>query len=268
MRRFKFIKPLAVCCILIFLLTADASASFSDTEGHWAEAIINKWSQSYGLLGGYSDGTFHPDEYITRGAFAGIMNRFMHYPNRSDPSVFPDIEGNYWADAILRLHSAGVYRGNGGYAFATATITHQQAVTMISRAFQISTDYPVPHYLDEEFIEPYARGAVSQMTDMGYLKNVAWDTFRPDDPITRAEIVQIFSNIVEDLVQSADPWWYRCNGNLMINSQAGATLTGATINGDLFIAPGVVGPVVLQDTQISGTVYNFSPINSGLHLLS
>ena len=60
------------------LLTAPALA-FTDTDGHWAEADIMKWSQKYSILKGDPEGTFRPDDPITRGAFAGILDRFLHY---------------------------------------------------------------------------------------------------------------------------------------------------------------------------------------------
>ena len=63
---------LAVGCTV---MTANA---FADTDGHWAESAINKWSGEYGIIQGYDDGTFRPDKSITRGAFAGILDRFLH----------------------------------------------------------------------------------------------------------------------------------------------------------------------------------------------
>ena len=55
--------------------TAMTASAFTDTTGHWAEESINKWSGEYGIIQGYDDGTFRPDNSITRGAFAGILDR-------------------------------------------------------------------------------------------------------------------------------------------------------------------------------------------------
>ncbi|WP_302645124.1 S-layer homology domain-containing protein [uncultured Dysosmobacter sp.] len=69
-------------------MTANA---FADTNGHWAESAINKWSGEYGIIQGYDDGTFRPDKSITRGAFAGILDRFLHFrtPLPRTPSRIP-----------------------------------------------------------------------------------------------------------------------------------------------------------------------------------
>lgn len=44
-----------------------ASSNFSDTSVHWAEGVIDKWSSEYGILGGYTNGSFGPNDNITRG---------------------------------------------------------------------------------------------------------------------------------------------------------------------------------------------------------
>ena len=40
-------------------------AKFLDTEGHWAEASIEKAAEK-GAVSGFEDGSFHPDEPVTR----------------------------------------------------------------------------------------------------------------------------------------------------------------------------------------------------------
>ena len=106
--------------------TAMTASAFTDTTGHWAEESINKWSGEYGIIQGYDDGTFRPDNSITRGAFAGILDRFLHFQEVSPADTFSDTPGTYWEDAILKLHAAGVYLGNEGEALSNSTITRQQ----------------------------------------------------------------------------------------------------------------------------------------------
>ena len=115
---------------------------------HWAESAINKWSQEYGIIQGYDDGTFRPDNSITRGAFAGILDRFLHFQKTSPADTFSDTAGTYWEDAILKLHASGVYLGNQGKALSSSTITRQQAVAMIGRAFSIAPETASVSYAD------------------------------------------------------------------------------------------------------------------------
>ena len=51
--------------------------AFSDVpETHWARDTIARAS-SYGWVGGYADGTFHPADFITRAAVTAIINRML-----------------------------------------------------------------------------------------------------------------------------------------------------------------------------------------------
>jgi len=53
---------------------ANAAMDFADTQGHWAEKTIDIFVQ-LNLINGYKDGTFRPNNPITRAEFAAILNR-------------------------------------------------------------------------------------------------------------------------------------------------------------------------------------------------
>ena len=257
MHHIRFFKWLTAAALGAALAVVPAMA-FTDTEGHWAQDSIQKWSEEYHIIQGYEDGTFHPDNSITRGAFAGIMDRFLQFQSISGRETFSDTAGSYWEDAILKLHAAGVYLGTDGKALAGNTITRQQAVTMIARAFHIDAETTDRSYSDAALIAEYARPAVAEMTAQGYL-NDSWDgNFRPTDPITRAEIINILSNMINTLIQTNEKVYWDIPGTLMINSAEGATLTNMTIHGDLIVAPGVTGDIAVSNLSVMGNIRNFS----------
>ena len=242
---------LAVGCTV---MTANA---FADTDGHWAESAINKWSGEYGIIQGYDDGTFRPDKSITRGAFAGILDRFLHFQNASPADTFSDTAGTYWEDAILKLHASGIYLGNQGAALPSSTITRQQAVAMIGRAFRIAPETAAPDYTDTDQIAEYALAYVGEFEARGYLTDSAAGTFRPADPITRAELINILSNMVDTLVKETTTVTKDVSGSLLISAADGATLKGIKIGGDLILAPGVTKDVTLVDCVIQGNIRNY-----------
>ena len=51
----------------------DSSMSFNDIDGHWAEEFILKASGA-GWVAGYTDGSFKPDDYITRAEMIFLIN--------------------------------------------------------------------------------------------------------------------------------------------------------------------------------------------------
>lgn len=256
MKRIRLPKWLACAALSTGLLMTGAGA-FSDTEGHWAEWAINKWSEDYQIIQGYEDGTFRPDNSITRGAFAGILDRFMHFVEVAPAETFSDTSGSYWEEQILKLNAAGVYLGNNGKALAGESITRQQAVAMIARAFKIEAEVIDLPYTDVDRIADYARPAVAEMTFRGYLNDSVGGDFRPTDPITRAEIVNIFANMIHELVQEPGVFNEDVYGNIMISSPEGATLSDMTVMGNLIIAPGVLESITLQKVNVEGRIQNF-----------
>ena len=260
MRKKRMAAALLTLALAVGTMALPAQAAFTDTTGHWAESAINKWSQEYGIIQGYEDGTFRPDNSITRGAFAGILDRFLRFQSISPAETFSDLAGSYWEEEILKLNAAGVYLGNNGRALASDSITRQQAVTMIARAFQIEATTTTLPYTDAANISDYAVGAVAEMTARGWLNDSTDGRFRPTDPITRAEIVNIFSNMIQTLIQTSGSYSQDVDGTLMISSADGALLSDMTITGDLILAPGVTGSVTLDNVTIDGTLRNLSQV--------
>ena len=258
MARKRIFAALLALAVIAGSLALPAQAAFTDTAGHWAETAITKWSEEYSIIGGYDDGTFRPDNSITRGAFAGILDRFLKFQTASPAGTFSDLAGNYWEDAILKLHASGVYLGNNGAALAGDTITRQQAVAMIGRAFDITGETTTVHYLDAEQVSGYALPYLAEMSARGYITDSSDGYFRPTDAITRAEIVTILDNMIEALVQTNVTYSRDVEGTVMVNSAEGAALRDMTIAGDLIVAPGVSGPVTLENVTVQGAVRNFS----------
>ena len=258
MGRKRIVAALLALAVTAGSMVLPAKAAFTDTAGHWAETAITKWSEEYSIINGYEDGTFRPDDSITRGAFAGILDRFLKFQTMSPEGTFSDLDGNYWEEAILKLHASGVYLGDNGQALAGNTITRQQAVTMIARAFEISGDTDEIHYLDSDQVADYARPYLAEMSARGYITDSSDGYFRPTEPITRAEIVNILDHMIEVLVQSSEVYSQDVEGALMINAEEGAHLRDMTVSGDLIVAPGVTGTVTLEDVAVEGEIRNFA----------
>jgi len=74
------------------------ASSFSDVTGHWAEADIIRLAD-FGWSVGYNDGTFRPDQPITRAEFMAIVNRMLkRVPETADDILAGEME--VWRDNI------------------------------------------------------------------------------------------------------------------------------------------------------------------------
>lgn len=77
------------------------SSKFSDVEGHWAEGYINSFVE-LGYILGYPDGTFKPDNNITRSEFVIIVNRITKI-QASTSKDCSDLSNKHWAyDEIMK----------------------------------------------------------------------------------------------------------------------------------------------------------------------
>lgn len=68
--------------------------AFSDISGHWAEKYINRAAQ-LGWIAGFPDGTFHPDDFITRAEASSLINSvLLRVPSTADHLI----DGISWPD--------------------------------------------------------------------------------------------------------------------------------------------------------------------------
>ncbi len=81
--------------------TSSGSQTFSDISGHWAEKYIQRAAE-LGWIKGFEDGTFRPDEYITRAEAMTMINRVLdHIPEEksdllSEMRVWSDCTADNW----------------------------------------------------------------------------------------------------------------------------------------------------------------------------
>lgn len=87
------------------------TTSFRDIENHWAGLFIRALAQRR-ILNGYLDGTFRPDNPVSRGEFAAMIGAIINLPVKREYIAFKDIPDNYWArNAIRRIYETGVMAG-------------------------------------------------------------------------------------------------------------------------------------------------------------
>ncbi|WP_058996784.1 S-layer homology domain-containing protein [Leptolyngbya sp. NIES-2104] len=89
---------------------------FTDVPGDfWAAAYISELSRR-GILGGFQDGSFKPNEPITRAQFASLLGKAFGKPKERQTQTFEDVPENYWArssidDAIQTGFMSGYAEG-------------------------------------------------------------------------------------------------------------------------------------------------------------
>lgn len=230
------------------------AAATSRTQSHWAQSYLQKWND-YGIINGDETGDLMPDKPTTRAELAVMMNAIMDYQVKAGNNYL-DVENSSWyADPILKASAAGLLSGYpGGFMKPNQSITRQEAMIMMANVLELDTsNAPAAGYLDSAEIASWAQGAVNAMTEKGYIGGFD-GKFRPNDPITRAEIAVIFTNIFSAYLSQPGTYTDNVDGNVVI-ACAGVNLKGQTITGDLIIADGVgEGNVSLDNVTVKGKI--------------
>lgn len=242
---------------LTLLIILPVFAAHTDIDKSWAKADIEKWS-SKSIINGYSDGTFRPNNNITRAEFVAIMTRIFGYIDKT-ATKFPDVQSSSWySDYVAKAYDAGIIKGYGDGTFKPdQKISREQAAVIINRAFAYETASKNAYtkFNDASKVSAWARDAVSSLTEKGIIQGRPGNVFDPLANITRAEVIHIVSKIAADLANKAGTYTQTVNGTLIVNTKD-VVLKDMTVKGDLYIAHGAGdGNVTLDNVTVSGKTY-------------
>ena len=76
------------------LINSSNDTDFNDIKNHWAKDTIEKWKDK-GVISGYPDGTFKPDNPVTRAELAKILTLAFDLQERS-PIGYEDVKSENW----------------------------------------------------------------------------------------------------------------------------------------------------------------------------
>ena len=88
-----------------------------------------------GLFNGYADGSYRPQEKITRAEFCVIASALVKDNSKAGGQSFRDVSDSHWAhDVIAGMAAQGILKGYGDGTFRPeAPITHQQVVLILQQ---------------------------------------------------------------------------------------------------------------------------------------
>ncbi len=230
------------------------ASEFSDTTGHWAENSINEWSD-YGIVNGYTNGTFKPSDKITRAEVSALIDKTMKYEEVAT-NTFEDLSGTEWyADSILKNVEAGNLKGyEDNTVGADRYITRQEVAVMLCNSFDLGTEIGSTNFSDDSNIPEWSKGSIKALENAGYVNGRDGNIFDPKAEITRAEVVTLFDNIIADVYTTAGTYTTDSTGNVLVNAED-VILKDTVVNGNLYISAGVSdGDLTLDNISVTGDV--------------
>jgi len=179
------------------------SHPFIDMADHWAEEEVC-FMYNEGIVSGYSERNFLPNNHITRAEFLKIslLNlSYTVYPVQS--AGFSDVSANDWYFSYVTFaRSKGFVSGyTDGSFHPNDEITRAEAVTMITQMAGI-IDYDVFGFesrFSDVSADDWFGTAVATAVDQGIVEGYGDGTFRPNSDLTRAEAVVMAQRVWEEL---------------------------------------------------------------------
>lgn len=178
---------------------------FSDLENYeWAKEYIEKLSEK-GIIEGYEDKTFKPQNFITRAeAVKIITTTFLKTGYVVLESEFADVTKDLWyykyvANAEYYALFAKMY---GDDFEGDKYITRQEFCGLAYRAYnkvgnKLKENHKGITFYDSDNIKNFAYEAVTVMQRAGIIKGMPNGFFLPDNSITRAEASKIICMLLE-----------------------------------------------------------------------
>jgi len=174
--------------------------AFSDLEEHQAVETL----AVYGLVSGYEDGTFRPNNTITRAEFCAMLRAALDLPASKQALTFSDTNPFAWyADPVSAMAARGFIAGYEDGTFRpNDTITYQEMLAILSStAAWISMDgdelnredLTMDQWLTYYDLPEWVRIPARNLTELG----LELDLSAPGAPATRIQAAQLLYELMD-----------------------------------------------------------------------
>jgi uncharacterized protein YkwD len=180
-------------------------ASFSDVGRYQREIDCAAW---WSLSTGREDGSFAPEEPVSRGQMASFLHRKLVAASSGlpvgEPGRFADVSGVH-AEAIAALAEVGVITGYADGTFRpAASVTRGQMATFLERTWAL-VDGGVPREpTSARFADTSGsvhRGAIERVVEAGWAGGYGGGIYRPDEPVRRDHLALFLTRWLDSAVE-------------------------------------------------------------------
>lgn len=188
------------------IVNFDKKVNYTDIGGTWYESAAITYG--YPDVFGSDDGTFKPNQAITRMEFARLLHKALgiqinYFAPTNINAIYSDIKNDeLGADAITDLVTTGILTGKGTFG-KDETLRRDEVIHLIINALNYKTGgrYALikmmpPPFDDDAKIKPEYSYDVIQAVLLKLIKGTGDNFLNPDKSTTRAEAVTIVSRLL------------------------------------------------------------------------
>lgn len=168
----RFVSFFMITILTLGTIFSVCAAPFSDVQDTDYFAPAASLLKEFGVLDGYPDGTFKPQNSITRAEMAAIVCRLIAKDEEAalltGETEFLDVPNEHWATGYINYASStGIINGDGDGNFRPGDpVKYEEAIKMVVCALG---------YGEEIEIDPedWSSGYIKLAEDKGITKNLA-----------------------------------------------------------------------------------------------
>ena len=198
-------KVIALVCTLALVITSVSVVSFAEaytdvTEGSAYYEAVESLSK-LGIVTGYEDGTYKPEETVTRAEMAALIARIQGYEETAKANantVFTDVPSTYWASGyVAQANGQGIINGYGDGTFGPDdAVKYEEAVKMI-----MATLGYTPYAMNNG---GYPTGYLAAAQFYGVTKGVS--NAVTGSGANRGTIAQLLANAIDTPIMGQSKW--------------------------------------------------------------
>lgn len=237
----KKLLCIAICLMVVILNCVTIFAQTNDYENHWAKEEI-EFMKEKGVVSGYPDGTFRPNNNMTKAEFYKVINMIMGYIHKSEVN-FTDVNSGLWYYDEVKKGVGANYILPTESLKADDKISRGEVARILGIVFEIEGDkQETAKFKDNNSIPEGLKAVIGGLKKNGYIDGYPDGTFRVNGEITRAEVVKMLRNITGEIVNKKAEINENVPKNIVVNTS----------------------DVILKDMEIAGNLYLTEGIGEGL----
>lgn len=168
--------------------------TFKDIQGHWAQESIERLAYTQ-LINGFPDGSFRPDETVTKEQFVTMLVKARGYTIQKGSTGFRDVSAKEWSSPYIYTAMRRGIIEPGTSFYPNRTATREEMAVMVARSLQFKASSTSLNFKDNSQI--VNKGLVGAAVKEGIILGYPDRTFKPKGSLTRAEAVIVIDQIIE-----------------------------------------------------------------------
>ncbi|GGI45051.1 hypothetical protein GCM10008018_10160 [Paenibacillus marchantiophytorum] len=165
---------------------SDSTAYPDVPTDYYASQEITVLKQK-GIVSAAEDGSFHPDDAVTRGDAALWLSKALKLNKPKSLNAFTDVKvTSPYAEAVNSLKEQNIVQGNEGLYQPDSPLTREQMASLLVRAFQLQDNGIQAWLKDETTIGKVHHDDVMKLKQNFITEQLE---FMPQNQVTRAQLV-------------------------------------------------------------------------------